>query len=156
MNRNASRSWLQRKVSEFHRLCVITILNSSLGKSQSFWSALLIVPLLACLACSTAAPPPAVVTEIVERPDPTPPLPYPQPLALEMFSWTVMAPGHWRDPDQVYFCLEPQGYEAAARNNGQLLRFTKEVMWQLRYYHGEAQDDGMGRGHEGPDQRRSK
>jgi hypothetical protein len=128
------------------------ILTASHERSLRFWSGVSILVLLALSGCSTVAPPPAVVTEIVELPDPTPPIPYPQQLDLEIFRWTVMAPGHWRDPDQVYFCLDPAGYEAAARNNGQLLRFTKEVMWQLRYYNQEPMEDGVGRVDEGVDQ----
>lgn len=128
------------------------ILRASHERSLRFFSGVSILVLLALSGCSTVAPPPAVVTEIVELPDPTPPIPYPQPLGLEIFQWTVMAPGHWRDPDQVYFCLDPSGYEAAARNNGQLLRFTKEVMWQLRYYNQEPLIDGMGRSDESADQ----
>ena len=152
MIRNACRRWRQRKVDALSRLFAIMILRESLVRSQRFWSGVSILVLLALSACSTAAPPPAVVTEIVELPDSTPPIPYPQPLQLETFQWTVMAPGHWRDPDEVYFCLAPSDYEAAARNNGQLLRFTKEVMWQLRYYNQEQTDDGMGRGDESADQ----
>ena len=152
MLRNACKRWQQKRVEALQRLFVITMLNAWLGKSRSYWSGLLIVVLLASSGCSTVAPPPAVVTEIVELPDPTPPIPYPQSLNLETFQWTVMAPGHWRDPDQVYFCLDPAGYEAAARNNGQLLRFTKEVMWQLRYYNQEQSYDGVGRINKGVDQ----
>ena len=138
--------------NSFVALYRLAVLRESLARSQRFWSGVSMLLLLVSLGCSTAAPPPAVVTEIVELPDPTPPIPYPQPLALETFEWTVMAPGYWRDPDQVYFCLDPSGYEAAARNNGQLLRFTREVMWQLRYYNQEQTDDGMGRVDEGVDQ----
>jgi len=99
------------------------------------WSAVSIALLLALFGCSTATPPsPAVVTEIVELPDPTPVILPPDPLRLEPFEWTVFAPGYWRDPEAVYFCLDPSQYEILARNNGQVLRFTQEVMWQLRYY----------------------
>lgn len=143
---------LQARVDKLQRLLLAAALGGWLGRSRSYWNALLIAVPLASFGCSTAAPPPAVVTKIVELPNPTPPIPYPQPLALETFQWTVMAPGHWRDPDEVYFCLDPSGYEAAARNNGQLLRFTKEVMWQLRYYNQEQTRDGVGRADEDLDQ----
>ena len=152
MNRNACKRWRAKKAAEFQRLFVLMILNASLARSRHFWSGLSIALLLVASGCSTVAPPPAVVSEIIELPDRSPPIPYPQPLLLETFKWTLMAPGHRRDPDQVYFCLKPPGYEAAARNNGQLLRFTKEVMWQLRYYQGDGAGDGVGRADEGPDQ----
>lgn len=152
MNRCEFATRLRKRAAEFRKLSLAAVLSGWLGKSRSYWSGLLIVVLLVSSGCSTVAPPPAVVTEIVELPDPTPPIPYPQPLGLETFEWTVMAPGHWRDPDEVYFCLDPSGYEAAARNNGQLLRFTKEVMWQLRYYNEEQLDDGVGRSDESADQ----
>lgn len=152
MSRNACRQWRKKKVDALSRIFSLMILNSVLSKSQRFWSGVSILVLLVSFGCSTAAPPPAVVTEIVELPDPTPSIPYPQPLSLELYEWTVMAPGHWRDPEQVYFCLDPLGYEAAARNNGQLLRFTKEVMWQLRYYNEETDDGRVERSDESPDQ----
>lgn len=139
---------LRARVASLQKLLTADVLSAWVGPNRRYWSGLLIAVLLASLGCSTAAPPPAVVTEIVKLPDPTPPIPYPQPLALELYQWSVMAPGHWRDPDKVYFCLDPSGYEAATRNNGQLLRFTKEVMWQLRYYNQENADDGVGRGDE--------
>ena len=143
---------LREKAAAFEKLSLVAVWAVWRGRSQNYWSVLLIAALLALSGCSTVAPPPAVVTEIVELPDPTPPVPYPLPLSLETFEWTVMAPGYWRDPDKVYFCLDPSGYEAAARNNGQLLRFTKEVMWQLRYYNKEQVEDGVGRGDESADQ----
>jgi len=109
------------------------------------WNAASIALLLALFGCSTAAPPsPAVVTEIVELPDPTPKIPAPEPLRLETFEWTVFAPGYWRDPEAVYFCLDPAQYEILARNNGQVLRFTDEVMWQLRYYRQDEPEDAPG------------
>lgn len=103
--------------------------------TQKVLSAVSMSLLLMLFGCSTAAPPPpAVVTEIIESPDPTPPIPYPNPLNLGSMQWTVMAPGYWRDPDQIYFCLDVEQYETNARNHGQLLRFMEEVMWQIRYY----------------------
>ena len=151
MCRNACERWRAKKAAELKRLLATTILSVWVGPSRKYWSGLLIVILLASSGCSTVAPPPAVVTEIVELPDQAPPIPYPRPLSLEVYQWTLMAPGHWRDPDKLYFCLDSTGYEAAARNNGQLLRFTKEVMWQLRYYNKET-DDGLGRSDKGVDQ----
>jgi len=152
MTKFACVTTLQAKTAALRKRFLAGALSAWLGKSRSYWSGLLIAVLLASSGCSTVLPPPAVVTEIIELPDPTPPIPYPQPLTLETFKWTVMAPGHWRDPDEVYFCLAPTEYEAAARNNGQLLRFTKEVMWQLRYYNQEPTADGMGRVDESADQ----
>lgn len=69
---------------------------------------------------------------------------------MEGYKWTVMAPGYFRNPDAIYFCVEPPGYEAAARNQAEVLRFMREAVWQLNYYR-EAGQDGMGRSNEGAD-----
>lgn len=115
-----------------------------------------IAVLLACSGCLSAPRPPLdVTTTEIPSPPARPNLPKPNPLEMEPYHWNVLAPGYWRDPDAVYFCLTPPDYESAARNQAEILRFIRETMWQLDYYRkGESDGTGMGRSNEGTDQRR--
>ncbi len=60
------------------------------------------------------------------QPDKKPSLPKPQPLALRELKWQVTGEG--------LFCTDGRGYESAARNAAETLRWVTEASWQLDYY----------------------
>lgn len=121
-----------------------TISRNWPGGSLASLSAVSIAALLVLSACSSV--PQALNVQIapveVERPDDRPPLPNPQPIEQREVTWKVLTPETLPKGDGwVYFGVTPENYEDMALNHADVLRFTREAMWRLRYYRGELEDE---------------
>lgn len=73
-------------------------------------------------------------------------LPTPTPVKLHNINWEVIVIPDGEDT-KVYFAISPGDYENLSLNMAEILRWNREMKWQLRYYIKEVSTDGdTGRG----------
>ena len=74
----------------------------------------------------------------VDRPDPRPPIPNPEPVQQREVRWVILTPETIPPGDGwVFFALIPPDYEDLAFNMADLLRWIQGAAWRLDYYRGE-------------------
>ena len=78
-----------------------------------------------------------VKTTIVDLPAPVehPPLPNPEPITTQDFSFRVLTTD--MEVDRVYYAVTPEAYKVMARNMAEILRWVRESKFLLDYYRGE-------------------
>jgi hypothetical protein len=76
-------------------------------------------------------------------------LPTPTSIKLHNINWEVIHITEGEDT-KVYFALSPGDYENLSLNMAEVLRWNREMKWQLRYYIKEVSDNGDGRQRSNP------
>jgi hypothetical protein len=64
-----------------------------------------------------------------ERPDPTPPLPLPEPIETLPVEWTAI-----ESNEGIVLVLTPRQFENLSNNLAEILRWVQEAAWRLKYY----------------------
>ena len=76
----------------------------------------------------------------IEEPEARPPLPNPEPIDTQNFTFRVLTPD--MEVDRVYYAVTPEAYKTMARNMAEILRWVREAKWLLDYYRGEEEPNG--------------
>lgn len=70
-------------------------------------------------------------------------LPAPAPVKLHNIKWNVQVDVKDDLTTKVWFSLTPGDYEKLSLNMAEILRWNREMKWQLRYYIEEAKPDEL-------------